>query len=727
MAETTTELDHMAMVTTEICVSLERYPEAAADRIGLCGEYFTKIGNQTNTRIECDKKGNALFIHGGPKDVKKAYVELHELLKRLSISKTDSPIVDEAAEEEIKLLGKEFLSGAVFRKVSGGSIFQENTSNIYVLDPIHTNKLENGNDRVCASGMWDMKRFIEWKFVPEVIREASKVLMAQLRRLPLETEDYFKLEVSIGKVIFYENSNNYQLDGAKFAINDFCHLRETVSSFRKCLDAYLIEYLGDVLPKLRYNKEGNTFKTVKIRHIVGHKDGNSYVNVWSLDIPEGGKYADKKSRPLELSKVRVFKRSPFSATIHNPAKALDFKLSIIANARESAASTQEIEERISRTYRYSTKRGLLVNSEVARNHGYKPLVLAESRIFKETTWIRGNIKVSILEVEDGPESAFEVKVQNNQLKEYLRESPKEVPLDYAIATVKELFEAIEEIRDELSIFSSSKHPEGSLLKQGQKSEDKSRYSAREAVSTFSGIDAENGLRTKSLAHRTKYTTTEHVPDISPLKRLNHSSQRASPRNSSFCDSPSLGTVKPYATWEEGLIGDGSDLKTPVLMPIKIHSQIYQPAHHKSSPTAPEFLSEYDDTTGPSSVPVKPVRRNGIFKSQTRDLSLYGISCALGSSEKPSSCRGNPHPTNPTNPSQNFPSALFDMPDAGTSEGSPQDVKYSSTHDMIDLSDTKKIDFFGSIDPSADDGEQSVSCSPINRYHYPDECEDLLIF
>lgn len=116
-------------------------------------------------------------------------------MKRLSISKTDSPIVDEVAEEEIKLLGKEFLSGVVFRKVSGGSIFQENTSNIYVLDPIHTNKLENGNDRVCASGMWDMKRFIEWKFVPEVIREASKVLMAQVRRLPLETEDYFKLEV----------------------------------------------------------------------------------------------------------------------------------------------------------------------------------------------------------------------------------------------------------------------------------------------------------------------------------------------------------------------------------------------------------------------------------------------------------------------------------------------------------------------------------------------------
>ncbi|KAH8153421.1 uncharacterized protein LAJ45_02233 [Morchella importuna] len=722
----TTELDHMAVVTTEICVSLERYPEEAADRIGLCDEYLTRIGTETNTHIECDKKGNALFIHGGPKDVKKAYAELHELLKRLSISKTDAPIVDELAEEEVKLLGKEFLDGVVFRKFNDGSILQENTSNTYVLDPIHTDKFENGNDRICASGMWDMKKFVEWKFVPEVTREASKVLMAQLRRLPLETEDYFKLEMSIGKVIFYENSNNYPLDGAKFAVNDFCHLRETVSSFRKCLDACLIEHLGDILPKLRYNREGNTFKTVKIRHIVGHKDGNSYANVWSLDILEGGKYAGKKSRPLELNKVRVFKRSPFSATIHNPAKAFDFKLSIIANARECTASTQEIEERISRTYRYSTKRGLLVNSEVERNHGYKPLVLAESRTFKETTWIRGNIKVSILEVEDGPESVFEVKVQNNQLKEYLRESPREVPLDYVIATVKELFEAIEEIRDELNIFSSSKYPEDFLLKPGQKSEDRPRYSARGAGNIFSDVDAENELRNSSLVHRTKYTTTEQIPDIIPPKRLNHSSQRTSPRSSSFCDSPSLGTVKPYATWEEGLIKDGFDLKTPILMPTKIHSRIHPSTHDKSSPTVPEFLGEYDHTTSPSPVPVKSVRRNEISKAQTRDLSPYDIGRAMETSEKPPSYRGNSYPTRPANLSERLPDdVLFDMPDAGISGDSPQDVKYSSTHDMMDLSSTKKIDFFGSIDPSADDGEQSVSCSPISRYHYHDE--DLLLF
>jgi hypothetical protein len=542
-------------------------------------------------------------------------------------------------------------------------------------------------------------------------------------------------------VIFYENSNNYPLDGAKFAVKDFCHLRETVSSFRKCLDACLIEHLGDVLPKLRYNREGNTFKTVKIRHIVGHKDGNTYANVWSLDILERGKYADskspslisrwklliilEKSRPLELNKVRVFKRSPFSATIHNPAKAFDFKLSIIANARECTASTHEIEERISRTYRYSIKRGLLVNSEVARNHGYKPLVLAESRIFKETTWIRGNIKVSILEVEDGPESVFEVKVQNNQLKEYLRESPREVPLDYVIATVKELFEAIEEIRDELNIFSSSKYPGGSLLKLGQKSEDRSRYSAREAGSTFSDVDVENELRNASLVHRVKHIT-ENIPDITPPKRLNHSSQRTSPRNSSFCDSPSLGTVKSYATWEEGLIEDGSGLKTLVLTPTKIHSQIY-PSTHDKSPTAPEPLGEYDDTTGPSPVPVKSARRNAISKAQTRDLSPYDINCAMESSEKPASYRGNPSSTRPANLSQKLPGVLFDMPDAGVSGSPPQDVNYSSTHDMIDPSGTEKIDFFGSIDPSADDGEQSVSWSPISRYHNHDECEDLLIF
>lgn len=543
-------------------------------------------------------------------------------------------------------------------------------------------------------------------------------------------------------MIFYENSNNYPLDGAKFAVNDFCHLRETVSSFRKCLDACLIEHLGDILPKLRYNREGNTFKTVKIRHIVGHKDGNSYANVWSLDILEGGKYAGskspsptsrwklliilEKSRPLELNKVRVFKRSPFSATIHNPAKAFDFKLSIIANARECTASTQEIEERISRTYRYSTKRGLLVNSEVERNHGYKPLVLAESRTFKETTWIRGNIKVSILEVEDGPESVFEVKVQNNQLKEYLRESPREVPLDYVIATVKELFEAIEEIRDELNIFSSSKYPEDFLLKPGQKSEDRPRYSARGAGNIFSDVDAENELRNSSLVHRTKYTTTEQIPDIIPPKRLNHSSQRTSPRSSSFCDSPSLGTVKPYATWEEGLIKDGFDLKTPILMPTKIHSRIHPSTHDKSSPTVPEFLGEYDHTTSPSPVPVKSVRRNEISKAQTRDLSPYDIGRAMETSEKPPSYRGNSYPTRPANLSERLPDdVLFDMPDAGISGDSPQDVKYSSTHDMMDLSSTKKIDFFGSIDPSADDGEQSVSCSPISRYHYHDE--DLLLF
>lgn len=157
---------------------------------------------------------------------------------------------------------------------------------------------------------------------------------------------------------------------------------------------------------------------------------------------------------LEFVKARVRGDNPFSATVYGPATSFDFRFSIITNTRESAAHNQEIEDRVRRAYRYSAKRGLLVNHSYENNNGYAPLVNPKSRLVCETAWIRGDIKVIINEIQDGIDSTFQVKLQSNLLKKYTREEPGEVPLTDIVDAMKDFLEAAEEINGKLNILTA---------------------------------------------------------------------------------------------------------------------------------------------------------------------------------------------------------------------------------------------------------------------------------
>lgn len=161
---------------------------------------------------------------------------------------------------------------------------------------------------------------------------------------------------------------------------------------------------------------------------------------------------------LEFVKARVRGDNPFSATVYGPATSFDFRFSIITNTRESAAHNQEIGDRVHRAYRYSAKRGLLVNHSYENNNGYTPLVNPKSRLVCETAWIRGDIKVIINEIQDGIDSTFQVKLQSNLLKKYTREEPGEVPLTDIVDAMKDFLEAAEEINGKLNILTADLPP-----------------------------------------------------------------------------------------------------------------------------------------------------------------------------------------------------------------------------------------------------------------------------
>lgn len=161
---------------------------------------------------------------------------------------------------------------------------------------------------------------------------------------------------------------------------------------------------------------------------------------------------------LEFVKARVRGDNPFSATVYGPATSFDFRFSIITNTRESAAHNQEIEGRVRRAYRYSAKRGLLVNHSYENNNGYTPLVNPKSRLVCETTWIRGDTKVIINEIQDGINSTFQVKLQSNLLKKYTREEPGEVPLTDIVDAMKDFLGAAEEINGRLNILTADLPP-----------------------------------------------------------------------------------------------------------------------------------------------------------------------------------------------------------------------------------------------------------------------------
>lgn len=79
----------------------------------------------------------------------------------------------------------------------------------------------------------------------------------------------------------------------------------------------------------------------------------------------------------------------------------------------------------------------------------------------ETTWLRGDIKVIINEIQDGLDSTFEVKLQSNLLKKYTREELGEVPLTDTVEAMKDFLEAAEEINGELNLLTAGLPPKRS--------------------------------------------------------------------------------------------------------------------------------------------------------------------------------------------------------------------------------------------------------------------------
>lgn len=102
--------------------------------------------------------------------------------------------------------------------------------------------------------------------------------------------------MSVGKVIFHENDRrHFPLQGAKFAIAEFRHLRfnkEITSEFRTAWEESWITKLRCMLPTLGYDKDGITTKTVKIYHTAQRSDGKCYEVVWSTEILEGKRLGD---------------------------------------------------------------------------------------------------------------------------------------------------------------------------------------------------------------------------------------------------------------------------------------------------------------------------------------------------------------------------------------------------------------------------------------------------
>lgn len=102
--------------------------------------------------------------------------------------------------------------------------------------------------------------------------------------------------MAIGKVIFHENDKkHFSLQGAKFAIAEFRHLRfnkEITSEFRKGWEESWVTQLRGMLPALGYDKDGNTVRSVKIYHTAQREDGKCYDVIWSTDILEGKRLGD---------------------------------------------------------------------------------------------------------------------------------------------------------------------------------------------------------------------------------------------------------------------------------------------------------------------------------------------------------------------------------------------------------------------------------------------------
>lgn len=484
----------------------------------------------------------------------------------------------------------------------------------------------------------------------------------------------------------------------------------------------------------------------------------------------------------------MYESSPFSATIYGPATSFDLRFSVVRNARESARNKQKIEDRIRRAYRYSSKRGLMVNHSFENSNGYTPLVHPKARHIRETTWIRGHIKVIILEVQDGSNSKFQVKVRSGLLKKYTRNDPGEVQLENIFKAVKELFEAAEELNDELDVLGTELSPE-SFAKPTRPTENEMHSCPTTPTGTMNrNSPPYNPYQTPTLnrlptptinnpLRMDKFMATDSItvrrepneasPSQVPVSRDKSEDNAANnpfdfvlgsaPKNTDFGPQPEKGSMSPALAdspttgvrgtevfWEGRLVGiiDEFGFGTPVLTPTRTAPAI-RPSP-ESSPKGVEILPKNDKVkvnkpkleltnhrNSNSSVTPKWLNHNTVPIPAPRDNSVPPHLRPVTKSPKMFAQSGTPpgssSPTRQVNPPHNnLSDYFFNLLDSPADQSSSSRASILTPNKIISpKSGRMRVDFFGSVEPLKGDDGDLMSWSPNkNELAYVHENDSL---
>lgn len=463
--------------------------------------------------------------------------------------------------------------------------------------------------------------------------------------------------------------------------------------------------------------------------------------------------------------------NPFSATVYGSATAFDLRFSIITNTRESAAHNREIEDRIGRAYRYSAKRGLLVNHTYENSNGYTPLVNPKARLVYETTWVCGDIKVIISEIQDGPDSTFEVKIQSNLLKKYTHEEPGVVPLSDIVDAVKDFLEAAEEINGELNLLTAELPKEvpnpATVAKLDMGDLYSTSPSAMQPSYEMLGASIHNpyGTPKSNKVPVSKMQTGKSVSQISPfgdksgddtqrellyssgssLKKTNLGAQQKKGLVSPMLpDPPTVCSIKAEVFWEGRVVGTINEFgpRNPVLLHTNKTSQ-------ESSFTAKGVLPKHKEVNDKHTYEQKPIptstdtppRSNSseTVKKGGRNIDhgksvtnpgpgdpllphlrpvikspKPGYSTTINFSNNPSPC-SSPPTRQPTPSYNNFSDRFFDLLGSTADGGSSPSTGVLTPKKIISPRSGKlKIDFFGSVGSlRGGDAEDLLSWSPDN--------------
>ncbi|KAL7267985.1 hypothetical protein RUND412_009409 [Rhizina undulata] len=473
--------DWKAVVTTEIRVSLSKISEEDIGKvIGTKYRNLRSIESETNTRIEFDKRNLDVFIFGEPKAAKLAHSLLMGRIELISQENTSH-----RPDTIINLLGAEFTEAVAFCKfIEEDSTYEQDEERVkaenaqrregrrFVLHPVTGLQFQE----VCTSRYWVYRvcsnvQFMLYDFRSNVILDASMSFVRRCKELVEgKMGKSFKVEVgsalfaglvyldmklirtamqiSLGKVVFNEmDRENFALDEIKLVLDDFQHLRlnkEITKIFREKLGASWASRLRTLLPKLGYS-DCYIKNIVTINHLEQKEDGTENQAVWTAkpsEAMEGGL--------LNLVKARTSDRCVFLNTLCGPTNALDLFMKLFVAGRESDEVSNEIDNRLRRSFLYTPEHGFLINSELGQP--YPPLVDAFGKYTRETTFLRGDIKLILVEVIHGTTVRwYEVRMRSGTLKKLARKSSAELDLQEVVAALTELCDAAEEIKKHLYV------------------------------------------------------------------------------------------------------------------------------------------------------------------------------------------------------------------------------------------------------------------------------------